>query len=302
MRKPKNPTTSSKYDYQVVQEPLFSRGGKPVMIGKSPVMGNFRTDSNVCLGTSTEKYEIVNNSKIVDSVEDALSRNGLSGFTSQKFVARDGARFYGVYDFPTVTGKVANGDAVGMRLTLNNSFDRSCGVSWSLGLLRQICTNGMTALVNDTSVTKKHSTKLTLDFIGDSIAACKEKFETSVTLFRGLRERTITKEQGGLILDNLAIQKVLAESIRDSIRVIWDNESYLGQDRLRQNSDNLYNLYNATTQHLTHEVQGDRFEYANRVSKVMLGNLVKAQNSAKRFGELTAKVPEKEQVATVVTV
>jgi hypothetical protein len=30
--------------------------------------------------------------------------------------------------------------------------------------------------------------------------------------------------------------------------------------------------------------------------------LVKAQNSAKRFGELTAKVPEKEQVATVVTV
>jgi hypothetical protein len=272
------------------------------MIGKSPVMGNFRTDSNVCLGTSTEKYEIVNNSKIVDSVEDALSRNGLSGFTSQKFVARDGARFYGVYDFPTVTGKVANGDAVGMRLTLNNSFDRSCGVSWSLGLLRQICTNGMTALVNDTSVTKKHSTKLTLDFIGDSIAACKEKFETSVTLFRGLRERTITKEQGGLILDNLAIKKVLAESMRDSIRVIWDNESYLGQDRLRQNSDNLYNLYNATTQHLTHKVQGDRFEYANRVSKVMLGNLVKAQNSAKRFGELTAKVPEKEQVATVVTV
>ncbi len=302
MRKPKNPTTSSKYDYQVVQEPLFSRGGKPVMIGKSPVMGNFRTDSNVCLGTSTEKYEIVNNSKIVDSVEGALTKYGLSGFTSKKHVARDGARFYGVYDFPTVTGKVANGDAVGMRLTLNNSFDRSCGVSWSLGLLRQICTNGMTALVNDTSVTKKHSTKLTLDFIGDSIAECKEKFETSLTMFKGLRARTITKEQGGLILDNLAIQKVLAESMRDSIRVIWDNESYLGQDRLRQSSDNLYNLYNATTQHLTHEVQGDRFEYANRISKVMLGNLVKAQNSAKRFGELTAKVPEKEQVATVVTV
>ena len=302
MRKPKNPTTSSYYDYQVVQEPLFNRDGKPVMIGKSPVMGNFRTDSNVCLGTSTEKYEIVNNETIVETVEDALTKYGLSGFNSRKLVARDGARFYGVYDFPTVTGKIANGDAVGMRLTLNNSFDRSCGVSWSIGLLRQICTNGMTALVNDTSVTKKHSTKLTLDFIGDSVAACKEKFETSVTLFKGLRERTITKEQGGLILDNLAIKKVLAESMRDSIRVIWDNESYLGQDRLRQNSDNLYNLYNATTQHLTHEVQGDRFEYANRVSKAMLGNLVKAQNSAKRFGELTAKVPEKEQVATVVTV
>ncbi len=302
MRKPKNPTTSSEYDYQVVQEPLFSRGGKPVMIGKSPVMGNFRTDNNVCLGTSTEKYEIVNNSKIVDSVEDALSKNGLSGFTSQKFVARDGARFYGVYDFPTVTGKVANGDAVGMRLTLNNSFDRSCGVSWSIGLLRQICTNGMTALVNDTSVTKKHSSKLTLDFIGNSIAVCKEKFETSLTMFKGLRERTITKEQGVLILDNLAIKKVLAESMRDSIQFIWENEAYLNQDRLEQRSDNLYNLYNATTQHLTHEVQGDRFEYANRVSKTMLGNLVKAQNSAKRFGELTTKALVKEKIETTLTV
>ena len=160
----------------------------------------------------------------------------------------------------------------------------------------------MTALVNDTSVTKKHSTKLTLDFIGESVAACRDKFETSIAQFQGLRERTITKDQGGLILDNLAIKKVLADSMRDSIRMIWDNEAYLNQDRLEQRSDNLYNLYNATTQHLTHDVQGDRFEYANRVSKAMLGNLVRAQNSAKRFGELTAKVPEKEQVATVVTV
>ena len=100
MRKPKNPTTSSKYDYQVVQEPLFNRDGKPVMIGKSPVMGNFRTDSNVCLGTSTEKYEIVNNETIVETVEDALTKYGLSGFNSRKLVARDGARFYGGVRLP----------------------------------------------------------------------------------------------------------------------------------------------------------------------------------------------------------
>tara|TARA_R100000458_G_C8265655_1_gene240742 strand:+ start:1015 stop:1923 length:909 start_codon:yes stop_codon:yes gene_type:complete len=300
MRKPKNPTTSSHYDYQVVQEPLFNRDGKPVMVGKSPVMGNFRTDSNVCLGTSTEKYEIVNNGAIIESVEKALTQYGLSGFTSKKFVARDGARFYGVYDFPTVRGNIANGDAVGMRLTLNNSFDRSCGVSWSVGLLRQVCTNGMTALVNDTSVTKKHSTKLTLDFIGNSIAMCKEKFETSLVEFQQLRDRKITIEEGGLILDNLAIKKVLADSMRDSIRVIWDNEAYLNQDKLSQRSDSLYNLYNATTQHLTHDVQGDRFEYANRISKAMLGQLSKARTSAKRFTELTAKVPVKEEVATVV--
>lgn len=295
----KQATTSSEYDYQVVQEPLFNRDGKPVMVGSSPVMGNFRTDNDVCLGTSTEKYEIVNNGSIVEKVEEALIKNGLGGFDSKKYVARDGARFYGVYDFANETRNVAVGDAVGMRLTLNNSFDRSCGVSWSIGLLRRVCSNGMNAIVTDTSVTKKHSSKLDLAFIGDSIADCREKFASSVEMFQGLRAHAITKEQGGLILDNLAIKKVLADSMRDSIRMIWDNEDYLNQDKLSQRSDNLYNLYNATTQHLTHQVDG--FEYANRISKSMLKSLVKAQTSAKRFSELTAKVPEKEKTVKVVT-
>jgi|TARA_Y100000361_G_scaffold95516_1_gene85477 hypothetical protein len=295
----KQATTSSEYDYQVVQEPLFNRDGKPVMVGSSPVMGNFRTDNDVCLGTSTEKYEIVNNGSIVEKVEEALIKNGLGGFDSKKYVARDGARFYGVYDFANETRNVAVGDAVGMRLTLNNSFDRSCGVSWSIGLLRRVCSNGMNAIVTDTSVTKKHSSKLDLAFIGDSIADCREKFASSVEMFQGLRAHAITKEQGGLILDNLAIKKVLADSMRDSIRMIWDNEDYLNQDKLSQRSDNLYNLYNATTQHLTHQVDG--FEYANRISKSMLKNLVKAQTNAKRFSELTAKVPEKEKTVKVVT-
>jgi hypothetical protein len=295
----KQATTSSEYDYQVVQEPLFNRDGKPVMVGSSPVMGNFRTDNDVCLGTSTEKYEIVNNGSIVEKVEEALIKNGLGGFDSEKYVARDGARFYGVYDFADETRNVAVGDAVGMRLTLNNSFDRSCGVSWSIGLLRRVCSNGMNSIVTDTSVTKKHSSKLNLAFIGDSIADCREKFASSVKMFQGLRAHAITKEQGGLILDNLAIKKVLADSMRDSIRMIWDNEDYLNQDKLSQRSDNLYNLYNATTQHLTHQVDG--FEYANRISKSMLKNLVKAQTNAKRFSELTAKVPEKEKTVKVVT-
>ena len=50
---------SDSYDFEVVQEPLFNRDGKAALIGKSPVMGNFRTDTGQCLGTSTEKYAIV---------------------------------------------------------------------------------------------------------------------------------------------------------------------------------------------------------------------------------------------------
>jgi len=133
----------------------------------------------------------------VEQVEDALGKSGLGDFTSEKLVARDGARFYGVYDFPSLVRPIVVGDGAGMRLTLNNSFDRTTGVDFSVGLKRLICLNGMMTLVADTSVTKKHSHKLTLDFITDSIHSCQLKFEESIKDFGTLAQREITQEQGG---------------------------------------------------------------------------------------------------------
>ena len=288
--------TSDSYDFQVVQEPLFNRGGKAAVVGKSPVMGNFRTDTGQCLGTSTEAYAIVQNGDLVEQVEDALGKSELGDFTSQKLVARDGARFYGVYDFPSMVKPVVLGDGAGMRLTLNNSFDRSTGVDFTLGLMRLACLNGQMTLVADTSVTKKHSHKLTLDFITDAIHSCTLKFEESIKDFGTLAEREITQEQGGLILDNLAIKKVLSESLRDSIQMVWDAPTHK-EDEGR----NLYNLYNATTQHLTHDVEGGRFEYARRVSHSVLKNLTKARDHAEHFGKLTQRVPKKDEVAITVS-
>ena len=290
--------TSSDFDYTVVQEPLFNRDGKAVKVGNSPIMGNFRTDNNVCLGTSTEAYEIVNNESVVEVVEDAFAGAGLGDFEREIVVAREGARFYGVYDFPTQERHIANvGDVVSLRLTLNNSFDRSCGLNWAVGMMRKICSNGMCSLVADTNVTKKHSAKLDLSFIKEGIDASVEKFDASVEAFKNLGKREITQKEGGLILDNLAIKKVLSESLRDSIQMVWDSPTFAKEDEGR----NLYNLYNAATEHLTREVQSTRFEYANRVNRGVLTNLSRAEQSAAHFAKLTAKVPEKEKVITEVT-
>ena len=246
---------------------------------------------------STEAYEIVNNSDVVEVIEDAFNSAGMSDFEREVVVARDGARFYGVYDFPQVERHIANvGDVVSLRLTLNNSFDRSCGLNWAIGLLRKVCSNGMCSLVADTNVTKKHSSKLDLSFIKEGIDASVEKFDASIEAFQSLSNREITQKEGGLILDNLAIKKVLSESLRDSIQMVWDSPSF-GEDQGR----NLYNLYNATTEHLTREVQGTRFEYANRVNSGLLTNLSRAEQSATHFAKLTAKVPEKEKAVKVVT-
>ena len=274
-----------KYDFEVIQEPLYSaRKGrfKAAKMGKSPVMGIYRTDNGRLLGTSTKQYKVVQNGDLVEQVEAALGKvSGLGDFTSKKVVARDGARFYGVYDFPSMVKPVVVGDGAGMRLTLNNSFDRTTGVDFTLGLMRLVCLNGQMTLVADTSVTKKHSHKLTLNFITDAIHSCTLKFEESIKDFGTLAERNITQEEGGLILDNLAIKKVLAESMRDSIQMVWDNPTHEA-DKGR----NLYNLYNATTQHLTRNVENTRSELADRTSRNVFKQLWKGSRSDNEMAKL----------------
>ena len=168
-------------------------------------------------------------------------------------------------------------------------------MNWAIGLLRKVCSNGMCSLVADTNVTKKHSSKLDLSFIKEGIDVSVEKFDASVEAFENLSNRGITQKEGGLILDNLAIKKVLSESLRDSIQMVWDSPSF-GEDQGR----NMYNLYNATTEHLSREVQPSRFEYANRVNRNVLTHLTRARQDANHFAKLTLPTPEKEKVAEVV--
>tara|TARA_B100000902_G_scaffold119239_1_gene119672 strand:- start:2078 stop:3013 length:936 start_codon:yes stop_codon:yes gene_type:complete len=299
---PKETLHSEKYDYEVEQLPLYDHKQRPVVVGKSPIFGNFRADTGVCLGTSTKQYEIVNNGVVVEKVEEALRDSNLGEFKSSKIATRDGARFYGVYDFPRQQEEVSVGDVVSMRLTLNNSFDRSCGLSWSLGLLRLVCSNGMVSMVSDTSLSQRHSTRLSFDSITESLNECVDKYRESVGAFKKMKEFELSKEQGELILDNLAIRKVLSESLKDSITPIWTNKSFRvesGRNNVAHDR-NMYNLYNAVTQHLTHDVQEHRFELSTRANRSVLSNLHKATREPLFFNKLTAKVPEKQKTATVV--
>ncbi len=304
--KPKSQLTTDEYDYQVVQEPLFNRDGKAVRVGRSPVMGNFRTDNDVCLGTSTDKYEIVNNGQIVESVEEALEALNIKDYTRKMQVAGDGARFYGVYDFENIVKPIAKGDDAGMRITLRNSFDLSSGVNIQIGMKRLVCLNGMTTLITDTDLSKRHSPRLDLGFMKESIQECEVKFASSIENLKALAEKPVSEDQGTLILGNLAQQhNFLSEQMKDSIVCEWLNPS---SDNMVNGSfdRNLYNVYNAATWVLASgknesATENKRFEQSRRTSKNILRHLTKAAQRDSHFDKLTAKIPVKEKIVTVTT-
>ncbi len=262
--------SSSEYDFDIHQEPLLTTDGK-----RTGYFGMVRRDTAepITLGVCTEQYGVVKNADLVSMVDDSLAgiNSSLSNYNSKKFVVRDGSRFYARYDFPDFktelkpVGKRAKGDILGLRLTVNNSYDRSCRVSLTLGFLRLICTNGMTSLTKEFSMTKRHTLAVNLDFIGDALAKAIGSVDTSVAIFNRLAQKAITNEQGLNLLTKLEEKDVISGKVREGIEAVWRNPSF------EEDTDrNLYNLYNASTQFLTRNVADERYEYSERVSRDLL--------------------------------
>ena len=257
------------YDFDVHQEPLLTTDGK-----RTGYFGMVRRDTAepITLGVCTEQYGVVKNADLIEMVESNLaSHDKLSNYNSKKFVVRDGSRFYASYDFPDFktelkpTGKRAKGDILGLRLVVNNSYDRSCRVSLSLGFLRLICTNGMTSLSKEFSMTKRHTLAVNLDFVGDALARACDSVDSQAQIFNRLAQRAVTNEQGLNLLTKLEEKDIISGKVREGIEAVWRNPAY------EEDTDrNLYNLYNAATQFLTRNVSQERYEYSERVNRDLL--------------------------------
>ena len=257
------------YDFDVHQEPLLTTDGK-----RTGYFGMVRRDTAepITLGVCTEQYGVVKNADLIEMVESNLAtHNKLSNYNSKKFVVRDGSRFYASYDFPDFKtelkpmGKRAKGDILGLRLVVNNSYDRSCRVSLSLGFLRLVCTNGMTSLSKEFSMTKRHTLAVNLDFVGDALARATDSVESQAQVFNKLAQRALTDEQGLNLLTKLEEKDIISGKVREGIESVWRNPAY------EEDTDrNLYNLYNAATQFLTRNVSQERYEYSERVNRDLL--------------------------------
>ncbi len=276
---PKVPTQTSDYDFTVEQVPLFDQQGR-----RTGFFGNQRTDNGIVLGVTSERYGIQNNAPLIERAEEAFNAQGLGDFEREVIVTGDGQRMRAVYDFknqikPREDRK--KGDNMGLRLTVQNSFDRSLRVSFAMGVLRLVCTNGMTSLEREQSMTKKHSSGNGLDFLGEALSKAIGSWDKALLTYNQLEAVEIEQQQGLNALHNLAKAGAISDRMAGAVSKIWNNPTYT-EDEGR----NLYNLYNAVTEHLTREVEGTRYELAERVNQKVLSRLDQAARSGAKKDKL----------------
>lgn len=275
---------SDKFDYAVQSVPSFVQLPDGTF-AKDGFTVNRRADNMAVLGKVTDRYGIVQNTDLLSCAEDAFSSKGMTDYSRRIITTGEGERMFAIYDFKNHIKKLRVGDEVGLRLTVQNSFDGSLRASFSLGMLRLICSNGMTTIEREVSMTKKHSASIDISFMTDALEKAIKTWDRSAEVFNRLADVSITQDQGRNILAQLEDSAVLSGKLRESIEGIWNTPRHA-----EDNARNVFNLYNAVTQHLTHDVSTTRFELANRVNSNVLSALDRAVRNPSRLAELMQPV------------
>jgi hypothetical protein len=265
---------STNWDFQVdnVAAPSFEYDD--VTVNPNHFL-NVRRDTGEVLGVTSKRYGVVQNRELVGVAEDAFNKSSdLGDFDRSVIVTGSGERLFATYDFKNRKRKLKVGDEVGMRLTLQNSFDTTLRLSFAVGALRLICTNGMATMERDVDMSSKHNSNVNVGFLADAVRVAVDRFEIACKAFDKLSEVQFDHDKGFNILNRLAKSKTISDRQSSKIAAIWASPDYKeDEDR------SLWNLYNATTQYLSREVEGKRFELSGRVNRNVLKNLSRIAKS-----------------------
>lgn len=280
----KNASQSEQWKFNVSQLQLKHPVTGNLLPGQ---YGNFRDDTAQCVGVTSDHYGIIQNTTLVDAAREAFASRGLA-VTSERILTtgEGGRKFYAQFTFGNRTLATRVGEVFATVLTLTNSFDRSSRAAFQLGFLRLACLNGAATLTKDFAVTQKHSSNVDIAFIGRSVASCLAKSGNALEVFDELGDVEIDDIQGENILSQLVVRKVMTASLKAQVLAKWQNPT-----RAEDKERNLHNLYNAVTDHLTHDVAGQRFEYARKTSSHILENLVRAVRNREYMGQLLLPPP-----------
>ena len=147
---------------------------------------NFRTDTEKALGMVKERYQVVQNADLFESLAHALDgaapARALEGAKIKPSTSYGGAQAFADIAFPQLTEDLVqargNATALTFRLLLWNSFDGSSPVRLAAGAIDGFCTNGMIFGSYDLfgkRHTKGFNQKDLSDFVGNSFVLFQEK-------------------------------------------------------------------------------------------------------------------------------
>lgn len=248
----------SDFGFPVFVEPLYTQDGQ-----SSGLYGTVRRDNTGTrvFSSMSERYGLLQNTEMVDRIEEGFSKAGLSGFERQAFVYDHGARSEFQWTFKNRTIKTPKkGDAMAFRVTARNSYDGTWKASLVDSVVRLVCTNGMTREQNGYGLSRKHTQALDMGLIVGGLEHMLKRFEQWAQDM-DLLVVPVGQAQGSAILSRAQDSGIISGTIREGILNFWN------APRRTEDADRtLANLFNAGTEYFTHTLGRERHQYAQTIN------------------------------------
>lgn len=237
------------------------------------------------LFSGSDRYGLLKHEDFINRIESNLADKGYRnlawapdlGTDARKqtpcrefFVEPDGGTLRARYFLPS-KDEVGSGDKLGYCLDAWNSMNGKSREWVRMGAYRFVCSNGMIGFTDSVSFSKKHTKG---NFPDDDIRnhTIKNQFDQLWTnysddldVYRVMDSQVITKQQLESIIQKLPLgnsEKQRKNNHFDGVRDrFW--QSQFDESRVKKSEFTLWDVFNATTEHLTHTVERDQGKIEN---------------------------------------
>jgi len=194
-----------------------------------------RSDTGELISVMKNSYKLVSNKRIIDSVTEQLEKLNTPWRIDKQSSYLDNTNMRLHIVFPELAIQ-DHESKIFLSLMIINSYDGSAAYNLAKSMLRQICTNGMTAkTLLGKQVKQKHTQRIANGNLMENVEGSFKK----LPLVKMRIEEML----------NTPITKYIKLQIEDRMGT---NVSKFVSEQLRTKRDNLYDLYNHLTYWISH--------------------------------------------------
>jgi len=244
---------------------------------------NKRTGENLFWGSS--RYGLLKHEDFINRIESNLADKGYSdlawsldlGTDARKhtpcrefFVEPNGGTLRARYFLPS-QDEVGSGDKLGYCLDAWNSMNGKSREWVRMGAYRYVCSNGMIGFSDSVTFSKKHTkgnfAMGDVDFhtVNAQFEQLWANYSEDLDVYRVMDSQVITKQQLESIIQKLPIGKADKQRKNNHFDGVRDRfwQSQFDGSRIHKSEFTLWDLFNATTEHITHTVERDQGKIEN---------------------------------------
>ena len=236
---------------------LFNVSTDTLLTGNGTVVANkkaiINNNNGKVIGLVGQNYRVVPNEEIFDSFCRSVEASDIDSTDATVNVsfAKDGARTLVDFVFPNEHFKV-NGDSstTALSITALNSFDGSTRYLTKAGGLRMKCLNGQLLGTVAGSYSSTHSPNLSVEEGAKQVVRMLQDFRKAQDYFGDMMSKRVGDEiAAGVILKYFDKEDIEQLDKNKNARQVFQNWKIYKMEM----GDNLYALYNALTDYVTHK-------------------------------------------------